>query len=43
MVMVHAFEAKKGKFYAIVTAGSPKDDKKHEKAYDAITASIEPL
>ena len=43
MVMVHAFEPKKGKFYAIVTAGSAKADKKHEKAYDAITASIEPL
>ena len=43
MVMVHAFEPKKGKFYAIVTAGSAKDDKKHEKAYDSITASIEPL
>ena len=43
MVMVHAFEAKKGKYYAIVTAGSAKADKKHEKAYDSITASIESL
>jgi hypothetical protein len=43
VVMVHAFEPKKGKFYAIVTAGSAKADKKHEKDYDAITASIEPI
>ena len=41
MVMVHAFEPKKGSYYAIVTAGSREADKKHEKAYDAITASIE--
>jgi len=43
VVMVHAFEAKKGKFYAIVTAGSAEADKKHEQDYDDITASIEPL
>ena len=43
VVMVHAFEPRKGKFYAIVTAGSAKADKKHEKNYDAITASIEPI
>ena len=43
VVMVHAFEPQKGKFYAIVTAGSAKEDKKHEKQYDDITASIEPL
>ena len=43
VVLVHAFEAKKGKFYAIVTAGSEKADTKHEKEYDAITASIESL
>ena len=41
MVMVHAFEPKKGSYYAIVTAGSAEADKKHEKAYDKITASIE--
>ena len=43
VVMVHGFEAKKGMFYAIVTAGSAKADKKHEQDYDDITASIEPL
>jgi hypothetical protein len=43
VVLVHAFETKKGKFYAIVTAGSKKADTKHEKAYDEITASIEKL
>ena len=43
MVMVHAFEARKGKFYAIVTAGSTKADARNEKDYDEITASIEPL
>ena len=43
VVFVHGFEAKKGKFYALVSAGSAKADKKHEKNYDAVTASIEPL
>jgi hypothetical protein len=43
VVLVHAFETKKGNFYAIVTAGSKKADTKHEKAYDEITASIEKL
>ena len=43
VVHVHAFEPQKGKFYAIVTAGSKKADTKHEKEYDSITASIESL
>jgi hypothetical protein len=43
VVMVHAFEPQKGKFYAIVTAGSAEADKKHAHEYDDITASIEPL
>jgi hypothetical protein len=43
MVMVHAFQPKKGKFYAIITAGSAEDDKKHEKAYNTVTTSIEPI
>ena len=43
VVLVHAFEAKKGKFYAIVTAGSKKGDAANEKDYDSITASIEAL
>ena len=43
VVLVHAFEAQKGKFYALVTAGSAKADTKHEKEYDSITASIEAL
>ena len=41
VVFVHGFEPKKGKFYALVSAGSKKADTKHEKNYDAITASIE--
>jgi hypothetical protein len=43
VVLVHGFEPRKGKFYAIVTAGSRKSDKKHEKAYESITASIESI
>ena len=43
VVFVHGFEPQKGKFYALVSAGSEKADKKHEKNYDEITASIEPL
>ena len=43
VVMIHAFEPKKGKFYAIVSAGSAKEDKRHEKQYDEITASIDPV
>ncbi len=43
VVMVHAFEPKKGKFYAFVTAASAEEDKKHEKQYDEITASIEAI
>jgi hypothetical protein len=41
VVMVHAFEAKKGKFFAICSAGTQEADANHEKHYDAITASIE--
>ena len=36
-------EPQKGKFYAIVTAGSAQEDQMYEKQYDAITASIERL
>ncbi|MEP6810912.1 MAG: hypothetical protein ABI992_11770, partial [Chthoniobacterales bacterium] len=43
VVFVHAFEPQKGKFYAIVTAGTKKADALHVKQYDSITASIEPL
>ena len=43
VVMVHGFEAQKGKFYAIVSAGTKEADAKHEKDYDEITASIDPL
>ncbi|MEY2565167.1 MAG: hypothetical protein QOH88_3360 [Verrucomicrobiota bacterium] len=43
VVVVHGFETKKGNFYAIVTAGTKKADKQHDKDYDSITASIEPL
>ena len=43
VVRVHAFEVPKGKFYAIVTAGSAKADDKLESKYDDITTSIEPL
>ncbi len=43
VVFVHGFEPQKGKFYAIITAGSKKSDSYNEKDYDAITASIEPI
>lgn len=43
VVLVHAFQPQKGKFYAIITAGSKRADDKYEKDYDSITASIEPL
>jgi hypothetical protein len=43
MVMVHAFEPQKGKWFAVVTAGAAKDDAYHEKDYDSITASISPI
>ncbi len=43
VVFVHAFEPKKGKFFAIITAGSKKADSYNEKDYDSITASIEPI
>lgn len=43
VVVVHAFEPQKGKFFAIMTAGSKKADDAHEKQYDDITASIEPI
>ena len=43
VVMVHAFEPEKGRFYAICSAGTKKADAKHEKEYDEITASIEAL
>lgn len=43
VVLVHAFEAKKGKFFALMTAAPEKDDSKYEADYDAITASIEAI
>ncbi|CAN5522157.1 hypothetical protein BH20VER1_BH20VER1_24020 [soil metagenome] len=43
VVTVHGFEPRKGRFYALVSAGSKGADAKHEKAYDSITASIEPI
>lgn len=43
VVLVHAFEPKKGRFFAIITAATAEDDKKREKEYDDITASIEPI
>ncbi len=43
VVLVHAFEAQKGKFFAIMTAAPEKDDSYNEKDYDAITASIEAI
>lgn len=43
VVLVHAFEPKKGRFFAIITAATATDDKKREKEYDDITASIEPI
>ena len=43
VIMVHGFEAQKGRFYALVTAGTPQSDAKHEKEYDDVTASITPI
>ncbi len=43
VVVVHAFEPQKGKFFAIITAATEKADKAHEKQYDDITASIEAI
>jgi hypothetical protein len=43
VVLVNGFEAQKGRFYALVTAGLEKADKKHANDYEGIAASIEPL
>lgn len=43
VVLVNGFEPQKGKFFAIVTAGLEKADKKHHNDIEAISASIEPL
>lgn len=43
VVVLHAFEAKKGKFYVIMTIGTKAADKKHEDDYEAIYSSITPL
>ena len=43
VVLVNGFEPEKGRFYAIVTAGSKDADKKHDGDREAISASIEPL
>ena len=43
VVVVTGFEPQKGRFCAMVSAGSEKADKKHAKDYEAIAASIEPL
>lgn len=43
VVVVHAFETKKGKWYAIFTAGHEAADKAHSDEYDSIYDSIETL
>jgi hypothetical protein len=43
VVVLQAFEPQKGKFYAIMTIGTKKADKKHESDYEAIYSSITPL
>jgi hypothetical protein len=43
VIVLHAFEPQKGKFYAIMTIGTKEADTKHEKAYEAIYSSIQPL
>jgi hypothetical protein len=43
VVLANGFEAQKGRFYAMVTAGLEKADKKHANDYEGIAASIEPL
>lgn len=42
-VVVTGFEPQKGRFFAMLSAGSAEADKKHAKDYEAIAASIEPL
>jgi hypothetical protein len=41
VVVVHAFETKKGKWYAIFTAGNEPANKAHSDEYDSIYDSIE--
>lgn len=43
MVVVTGFEPQKGRFYAMVSAGTDKAEKKHASDYEGIAASIEPL
>jgi hypothetical protein len=43
VVVVTGFEAQKGRFYAMVSAGTDKADKKHASDYEGIAASIQPL
>ena len=43
VVLANGFEAQKGRFYAMVTAGLEKADEKHANDYEGIAASIEPL
>lgn len=43
VVVVTGFEAQKGRFFALVSVGLEKTDKKYAKDYEAIAGSIEPL
>lgn len=43
VVVVTGFEAQKGRFFALLSAGSERTQKKHAKDFEAIAASIEPL
>ena len=43
VVIVTGFEAQKGRFFALLSVGLEKTDKKYAKDYEAIAASIEPL
>lgn len=43
IVVLHAFEPKKGKWYVVVTLGSEAADKAYSDDYETITDSIQPL
>ena len=43
VIILHAFEPKKGKWYVILTVGTEETDKAHEDDYTAIYDSIQTL
>jgi hypothetical protein len=43
VMIIHAFEPVKGKWYAIMTVGTKKADDSHENDYNSVYDSIQPL